>query len=178
MPHGQGGLPPALWPSPIDRANTLIAEAAAMVVPAAIQDAFGIVIFAVVAVAVVVAIVSLLASPGLYDQIGRGALSLRHERDPAPPPSPPGGAAGVRDRDDEIRQLLAARNERRRRRGEAQVDVEDELRRLTARAAADEGLRAEVRELVIARNERRERAGKEVLDVEAEVERQLREIDA
>jgi len=154
-----------------------VLEAAAIVGPAAIQDAFGIVIFAVVAIAVLVAVVSLLASPKLYDQIGRGNLSLRDERDPQPPPPPPGGAADARERDDEIRQLLAARNERRRRRGKAEVDVEDELRRLTAAAAVDEGLQDEVRQLVIARNERRRRAGKEALDVEAEVERQLREID-
>nr|MDQ6915472.1 hypothetical protein [Actinomycetota bacterium] len=76
---------------------------------------------------------------------------------------------------DEIRQLLTARNERRVRRGEAPVDVEDELRRLTA-PAIDAGLREEIRQLVVARNERRQRAGKEPLDVEAEVERQVREL--
>ena len=40
--------------------------------------------------------------------------------------------AAALERDTEIRQLLEARNARRVRRGEAPVDVEQELRRLTA----------------------------------------------
>jgi hypothetical protein len=71
--------------------------------------------------------------------------------------------------------MLDARNERRARRGEAPVDVEAELARLTA-PAVDPGLEAEVRQLVIARNERRERRGQPPLDVEEEVARQLREL--
>src|SRR5437764_313797 len=87
----------------------------------------------------------------------------------------PGSAVDEHDHDEEIRQLLAARNERRVRRGEAPLDVEEELRRLTA-PAIDPALREEIRQLVVARNERRQRAGKEPLDVEAEVERQVREL--
>ena len=68
--------------------------------------------------------------------------------------------------------MLEARNARHAARGEAQVDVEDELARLTA-PAVDPALREEVRELVIARNARREAKGQPPLDVEAEVERQL-----
>jgi hypothetical protein len=79
------------------------------------------------------------------------------------------------ERDDEIRQLLEARNARRLARGQAPVDVESELRALT-RPAADPALEAEVRQLVVARNERRGRQGKEPLDVDAEVARQLREL--
>ena len=80
------------------------------------------------------------------------------------------GAAAARERDDEIRQLLEARNERRRRRGLEPVDVEAELRALD-RPAVDPSLEAEVRALVVARNERRARRGREPLDVEAEVAR-------
>ena len=58
-----------------------------------------------------------------------------------------------------------------------EVDVEDELARLTA-PAVDPGLRDEVRDLVIARNARREARGEPPLDVDAEVERQLREFGA
>ena len=76
------------------------------------------------------------------------------------------------ERDDEIRQLLEARNERRARRGEAPIDVDSELARLTA-PAIDPALREEIRQLVVARNHRRVRAGKPPLDVEAEIEREI-----
>ncbi len=78
------------------------------------------------------------------------------------------------ERDTEIRQMLGAHNARAAARGEAELDIEDELQRLTA-PAVDPGLREEVRELVVARNRRREARGEAPLDVEAEVERQLRE---
>ena len=135
------------------------------------QEAFGIVIFAVVLVAVVVAVITLFGRSRAYEQIGRGGLSLRDETY-RPEPT---GAVGLRERDDEIRQMLAARNERRVRRGEAPLDVEAELARLTA-PAVDPALEAEVRSLVIARNERRARRGQPPLDVEEEVARQLREL--
>jgi hypothetical protein len=78
----------------------------------------------------------------------------------------------VAERDAEIRQLLEARNERRARRGEAPIDVDSELARLTA-PAVDPELREEIRQLVVARNHRRVRAGKPPLDVEAEIEREI-----
>ncbi|MEA2392081.1 MAG: hypothetical protein QOK31_2190 [Solirubrobacteraceae bacterium] len=139
------------------------------------QDAFGIVIFVVMGVAVVAALASFIGRGRLYDQIGRGGLALRDERD-APPPDPVGSAGAAAVRDEEIRQMLDAQNVRRVRRGQPPLDVDDEVRRLT-RTAADSGLRAEVRQLVIARNARRERAGKEPLDVEQEIERQLAQFD-
>ena len=71
--------------------------------------------------------------------------------------------------------MLAASNERRARRGQAPLDVESELRRLTA-PSVDPALREEVRTLVVARNERRARAGSEPLDVDAEVARQLADL--
>ena len=103
--------------------------------------------------------------------LSRGGLSLRDE----PEQSPPRGAIALRERDDEIRQMLTARNERRARRGEEPLDVEAELARLT-KPAVDPGLEMEVRQLVIARNERRERRGQPPLDVDEEVARQLREL--
>jgi hypothetical protein len=130
----------------------------------------GIVIVVVVVLAAVVAVFTLLARTRAYDEIGRGALSLRDERDAAPAHEP-----SPAQRDEEIRQLLAARNARRARRGQPPLDVEAELGRLTRLAAAPE-LRDEVRQLVLARNARRRRQGKPELDVETEVERQLREL--
>src|SRR5262249_44712217 len=131
-----------------------------------VQEAFGVVIFAVVAIAGVVALITFAVSHKAYDDIGRGAFAMRDDV-PAPAPAPSSPAA-VRERDDEIRQLLAARNERRSRRGQAPLDVEQELKRLTG-PVVDPGLRDEVRQLVVARNERRQRAGKDPLDVDGEV---------
>jgi hypothetical protein len=139
------------------------------------QEAFGIVLFVVVCVGAVLAVVSLLGRRRLYEQIGRGVLSLdRDDAQRSPPPSSPLAAL---ERDEEIRQLLAARNERRARRGEPPLDLEAEMARLNA-PTVDPALAAEVRQLVVARNERRARAGKPPLDVDAEVARQLRELGA
>ena len=138
-----------------------------------VQEAFGIVIFGVVIGAAIIALLTLGMRARAYDQIGRGGLSLRDE----PAPREPTGAVALRERDDEIRQMIAASNDRRERRGEAPLDVEDELRRLTA-PAVDPALEAEVRSLVIARNERRERQGKPPLDVDEEVARQLRDLSS
>jgi hypothetical protein len=132
------------------------------------QDAFGIVLFVVVAIGVIAAIASLFVRGRLYDDIGRGGLSIDR-----PPPAPAGSA----ERDDDIRQMLEARNARRAARGEPQVDVESELEALTRPpAAADPEIVEEVRALVRARNHRRIARGQEPLDVEAEVERQLRDL--
>jgi hypothetical protein len=91
---------------------------------------------------------------------------------------------GQDERELEIRQLLKARNERRVRRGEPAIDIDAEVARLTAPAAAsqrsaaeDPGIAEEVRQLVIARNERRARQGLEPLDVQAEIQRTLAELD-
>jgi hypothetical protein len=134
------------------------------------QDAFAIVLFVVVAVGVVAAIASLFVRGRLYDDIGRGGMSIDR-----PPPAPVGGAA---ERDDDIRQMLEARNARRARRGEAPVDVEQELAALTREPAAapDPEIVEEIRALVRARNHRRIARGEEPLDVEAEIERQLRDL--
>jgi hypothetical protein len=140
------------------------------------EEAFGTVIFVVVALAAIVAVGTFLTTGKAYDQIGKGGLSLRDGSD-RPAHEPQSGAAALAERDDEIRQMLEARNARRVRRGEQPVDVEAELAELTrARPAADPALVAEVRQLVVARNARRERKGQPPLDVEEEVARQLRDL--
>jgi hypothetical protein len=120
-----------------------------------VQDALPIVIVAVVALAAVVAVLTLVRSKGAYDHIREGDL--------VPGPEP----AHVRE--EEIRQLLQARDARRAARG---------LPPLEAPAVpVDDGLREEVRGLVQARNARRVARGEPPLDVESEVERRLSELD-
>jgi hypothetical protein len=138
-----------------------------------VQDAFGILIFVVVGLALVAAIYAAVGSGALYKQIGRGVFSL--DRDDDAPRSGPSGAVSQAVADEEIRQMLGARNVRREARGEAPLDVEAELARLSA-PVIDPALEAEIRSLVVARNARRERRGQPPLDVEAEVRRQLTEL--
>jgi hypothetical protein len=134
-----------------------------------VQDALPIVIVAVVIVAAVVAVATLLSSRGAYDRIGRGELTFDHDAAAPPPASDP-------YREEEIRQLLEARNARRIAHGDEPIDVDAELAALT-RPAPDDALRAEVRALVEARNARRIARGRSPLNVEAEVERRLSELD-
>jgi hypothetical protein len=123
------------------------------------QDAFAIVLFVVVGVAVVAAIWALVTSGGSYDDIGGGRMALdRSEATPA-------------EREAEIRQMLQARNARREARGEAPLDVDAEYR-----ALADPELREEIRTLVEATNAKRVARGEAPLDVEQEVNRRLREL--
>jgi hypothetical protein len=138
-----------------------------------VEDTFGTVLVVVVAVGGLVAVATFLTSGRLYERIGRGGLSLRDGSDR--PATEPSAAASAAEREDEIRQMLIARNERRARQGQEPVDVDAELARLTA-PSVDPALRSEIRQLVIARNERRVRQGKPPLDVEAEVERQVQRL--
>ena len=141
------------------------------------DEAFGTVLIAVAVVAAAIACVSYLGAGKAYRGIGRTGLSL-DEPDSRPGPQP-GSPAWQAEADAELRQLLEAKSARREDRGEAPLDVEAELRRLSTRAhAADPALREEVRELVVASNERRARHGEPPLDVDAEVERRLREFGA
>ena len=90
------------------------------------QEAFGIVIFAVVGISVVLAVVSLFFRGRTYDQIGRGGIGDDREIRPA---APSGGYVDLGERDDEIRQMLGgpqrpprrARRGRGRRRGRARA---------------------------------------------------------
>ena len=123
-------------------------------------------------ISVVLAVVSLFFRGNTYDQIGRGGIGDDRE---IRRPAPSGGSVDLGERDDEIRQMLGARNARAAERGEPQLDVDEELARLTA-PALDPQLREEVRDLVIARNSRREARGEPPFDVDEEVERLLREL--
>ena len=134
------------------------------------QDAFGYVLFGVVGVAAVIAIVTLFLRKATYEQIGAGGF---FKEDPAARPA--GGAESDPFRDEEIRQMLTARNARHTLSGGEIVDVEDELARLTA-PSVDPALVAEIREFVVKRNERRIARGQEPVDVEAEVARRLAEL--
>jgi hypothetical protein len=136
-----------------------------------IQASFSTVIWVVVGVSLVVAVFALATSRKQWEEFGRDRLVMDREG----PATRTGSAAALRERDEEIREMLEALGEHRRRRGEAPVDVETELRRLTA-PEIDEGLRGEIRDLVIARNHRRARAGRPPLDVEAEIAREIEEL--
>jgi hypothetical protein len=138
-----------------------------------VQEAFGNVLFAVVILGGIAAIVGIMGTGKLYKEIGKGGLF----EDEAARKANAGGAAppmNVQERDEEIRQMLTARNARHARTGGAQVDIEDELASLT-RPAVDPELEAEVRAFVLARNERRIEKGQDPVDVESEVARRLSE---
>ena len=136
------------------------------------HSTFNIVVWVVIVLAVVIAFGVLIAGRKTWEDFGKGRLSMDRDQ-----PRGPGGGSGapMSERDEEIRQLLEARNARRIRRGETPVDVERELARLTA-PAVDPALREEIRQLVVARNHRRARAGKAPLDVEAEIQREISEL--
>jgi hypothetical protein len=142
------------------------------------HGAFAYVIWIVCGIGIVVAAFALASSGKVWDEIGKRGMIM--DRDPSRGGGRSAGAlspAAAAERDAEIRQMLRARNERRARRGEAPLDVERELQRLTAPTPAiDDELRAEIRQLVVARNHRRERRGEPPLDVDAEVERQISEL--
>jgi hypothetical protein len=144
----------------------------------------GEVILIIVAVAVPIAAIAFVAGAGnALRSIGKGQLSVEYETDlPQTVRDSDAEAATPAVREQELRQLLEAKAYRQNARGEAPLDVDEELGRLLEEPAAapvgqDPALREEVRQLVVARNERRARQGKPPLDVDAEVERQLRELE-
>jgi hypothetical protein len=134
-----------------------------------VHGAFGTVIWVVCIGAVVIGLLALLFTRRTWEDFGKDGLLLDSERYRGPAP---GTASAVQERDEEIRQMLTARNARRIKRGEPPLDIEQELSNLTS-STADPALQAEVRQLIQARNYRRVRAGKPPLDIEAEVEREL-----
>ena len=136
-----------------------------------VEDAFTYVIFGVVIVGVIGAVVTFFMTGAAYDQIGKGGFY----RDDTAASRGGGGSVNTAERDEEIRQMLTARNARREAAGRETVDVEQELARLVA-PTIDAALREEIREHVVARNARRVRKGQEPLDVDAEVERQIAEL--
>ena len=131
----------------------------------AVQGVFGTVVWVVAGVGVLVALIAALAGRKTWDEYGRQHLVLDTDSSVAK-------AGGSNERDEEIRQMLEARNARRRRRGQPEVDVEQELARLSE-PQIDAELRQEIRDLVIARNHRRARRGEPPLDVEAEIAREI-----
>jgi hypothetical protein len=137
-----------------------------------VEDAFGYVLFAVVVIAAVVAVLSLRGDR--YEHVGRGGLFEDEPRRQASTGSA-SPAVLAAERDEEIRQMVDASNARRARRGQAPLDVDDEIARLS-RPSVDPALEAEIRSLVEARNQRLVRRGREPLDVEAEVQRQIRDL--
>ncbi len=133
------------------------------------QEAFGTIVWVVAVVGAIVAVFTLVGTGRRYREIGGGGIvSDDDERANSDP-------AAVRD--EEIRQMIGARNARRERRGEPPLDVDAEIAGLDRPpAAADDELRAEIREHVLARNARRVRGGEAALDVEAEIERRIRDL--
>ncbi|MEY2514542.1 MAG: hypothetical protein QOJ89_1900 [bacterium] len=134
------------------------------------QEALATLVIVIVVIAAVVALYTVATSGHAYREIGKGGMDAP-ARDEAPTATPP-----PEDRDEEIRELIEARNALRARRGEPVLDVDAELATLTPAVATDE-LRDELRALVEARNRRRERAGLQPLHVEAEIERRLRDLN-
>ena len=134
-----------------------------------VQSAFEPVLFVVCGLGMAAALLAIVTTSKTWEEYGKSRLLMDHD---APLTA---SAAALLERDVEIRQLLEARNQRRLRHGEAPLDVESELSRLTA-LQVDGALEAEIRELVIARNHRRMRAGKPPLDVETEVAAQIAQL--
>jgi hypothetical protein len=137
-----------------------------------VQHAFGTVLWIVCILAAIGAFAALFSGRKTWKDYGKGGLSLDGD---ANRETGAGPALSSQERNEEIRQMLEARNARRARRGEAPLDVEQELARLTA-PMIDPELRGEIRDLVIARNKRRERLGKPPLDVETEIEREIADL--
>jgi hypothetical protein len=140
-----------------------------------VQDAFIYVVVGAVVVGAICAVIGLVMSGKAYDDIGKGIFFK--DSDGPRVPEPGSARVNAAERDDEIRQMLTARNARREAAGRETVDIETELARLVApKTEIDPALRAEIRELVVAKNARRVRKGLEPLDIDEEVERQVREL--
>jgi hypothetical protein len=157
----------------------------AALVPAFAENGLAFVVFGTVAFAVLVSVLILVTggNDSLYDQIGQGGISREGEGDGGGSVlAPPSSGAARAEQEEEIRQMLGARNERLLRRGEPGLDIEAEVARLLqsqepTSGSHEAGLVEEVRQLVLARNERRVRQGLSELDVESEVARTLAELD-
>jgi hypothetical protein len=152
-----------------------------------LQSAFPIVVFAAVALSIVMSLVFLLSRGSLYDQVGESGFATEQDTTPDAPAPAPGSIAERDEQEREIRQMLHARSARMVGRGEPALDIDAEVSRLLGGAnpvaptpapdrRGDPGIEREVRQLVLARNERRARQGLERLDVDAEVTRTLDEL--
>src|SRR4051812_50166157 len=105
-------------------------------------DALPVVFVAVTVLAALIAVATLASSGRSWEQVGRGGLSLRDGSDRAPHERGPAGPAAARERDEEIRPLLEARNARPRARGLEPLGVEAEPRALTPPPAGGPGAQA------------------------------------
>ena len=87
----------------------------------------------VIVLAAVVGVVNQVSRSGMYDEIGKGGLSMDgHEADgPAGEDGNLGADAQRAERELEVRQMLAARNDRIARHGGEPPDLEAEVARLT-----------------------------------------------
>jgi len=92
-----------------------------------VQEAFGVVILVVMVVAVIAAVASFADRTDLYDQIGRGGLNVRDSD--AARTAVVSAPASKAEQEEEIRQMLEARNERRARQGKEPLDVEAKVER-------------------------------------------------
>ncbi|WP_026912878.1 hypothetical protein [Patulibacter minatonensis] len=132
------------------------------------DSVFGIVIFSVVGISGVIAIGTFIfggAPP--HSTIGGNAF-VPSVNDP--------GVETPDMREDDVRQMLEARNRRRIARGESPQDIDAELRDLLSAPAEpvdDAEVRAEVEAMVAARHARRRRRGRPEGDFAAEVEELL-----
>ncbi len=137
------------------------------------------VLLLLIVVVVPIATIAFARSGKGYSEIGKGRFAVDFDEQ------------SETGHQEEIRQLVEAKAYRQEQRGEAPVDVDQEIERLLkgepeaepetpteAESALDPEtaqIRAEIRQVVIARNESRERRGEAPLDVEAEVDRMLSE---
>lgn len=137
------------------------------------EEAFATIVWVVAVVGAIVAVYTLAGTGRSYREIGGGGL-VRDRHDARGGEAAPASAA---ERDEEIRQMVEARNARRVRRGQAPLDVDAEIAALQAppNPDVDAELREEIRQHVLARNARRVRAGENPLDVEQEIERRVRD---
>jgi hypothetical protein len=145
-----------------------------------LESTFGIVVFAAVAISVVMSLVFLFTRGPTHDQIGQGGLTLDSSAGGGFAPPPSDTAVNRAEQELEVRQMLTARSERMVGRGQPALDIEAEVARLLGPpqpGGHSLGLTEEVRQLVVARNERRARQGLEPLDVDTEVTRTLAEFD-
>lgn len=138
-----------------------------------VHGAFGTVLWVVCIVAAIAAVAALISSRKSWQDYGKNGLLMDSE---LPRPTSGSSPSADREREEEIRQMMEARNARRLRRGEAPLDVEKEIARLSPPPKLDPQLQSEIRDLVKARNYRRVRAGKPPLDIEAEVQREVEKL--
>jgi len=156
-----------------------------------LASALPVVLFVGMVMAGVIGAMSLAARKDVYDEIERGRLSVDRDRaseaDTETEVTEQAADADPRseraERELEIRQMLEARNARRIRNGDAPLDIDAELARLTpvagtASAVTEEGPESaeqelEIRQMLEARNARRIRNGGAPLDIDAELARLL-----